>query len=251
MGIKKNHGFTIIEVMLFLAVTGALTIAILAGAGVQINQQRYRDSVSSLKSFLQAQYSEVTNVINDRDNNWRCNPDGTVEQVANGGQPRGTTDCVILGRLVTVDGTGTQLVASNVVGREISSPNEAASDIEELENYDLSVTTLNQETDEVSWGARIVNPQNLANPQSMAMLIVRSPLSGAVLTFTSDNVTPTQEGLRGMIVSGNMQQRDLCVDPSAGSLVGQRLAVRIAAYASNQSAIETPTASGENAPCQG
>ena len=248
MGIKKTHGFTIIEVMLFLAVTGALTIAILAGAGVQINQQRYRDSVSSLKSFLQAQYSEVTNVINDRDNNWRCNADGTVEQVANGGQPRGTTDCVILGRLVTVDATGMQLTASNVVGYKAPNAPDATSDIAELENYAMAVSTINQETDEVSWGARIVSPQNLANPQSMSILIVRSPLSGAVLTFTTE-ATPQNVG--DMIDARNMQQRDLCVDPSAGSLVGQRLAVRIAAFASNQSAIETPAASGEGAPCQG
>lgn len=251
MGIKKTHGFTIIEVMLFLAVTGALTIAILAGAGVQINQQRYRDSVSSLKSFLQAQYSEVTNVINDRGNDWQCGDTGVAEEVTNGGQPRGTTNCVILGRLITVDASGTQLTASNVVGIKPTGTGDSSGDIEELQKYIMSVTTVGQETDEVSWGARIVNSQNLANPQSMAMLIVRSPLSGAVLTFTSDSVEPTREGLRGMIVPGNMQQRDLCVDPSAGSLVGQRLAVRIAAFASNQSAIETPAASGEGAPCQG
>lgn len=188
MGIKKNHGFTIIEVMLFLAVTGALTIAILGGAGVQINQQRYRDSVSSLKSFLQAQYSEVTNVINDRTTNWQCDTNGTVTEVPNGGAPRGTTECVMLGRLVTVDSTGKILTASNVVGYKAPSAPDAASDIDELENYTMSVTTINQETDEVSWGARIVDPQNVANPQSMAMLIVRSPLSGAVLTFTMDGV---------------------------------------------------------------
>lgn len=250
MGIKKNHGFTIIEVMLFLAVTGALTIAILAGAGIQINQQRYRDSVSSLKSFLQAQYSEVTNVINDRGNNWECNDSGVAEEVTNGGQPRGTSNCVILGRLVTVDSSGAQLTASNVVGFKPTNE-DSDGDLQELQRYNMSVTTVGQETGEVSWGARIVNPQNLANPQSMAMLIVRSPLSGAVLTFTSNGVEPIQEGLRNMIVSGNMQQRDLCVDPSAGSLVGQRLAVRIAAYASNQSAIETPAANVEGAPCQG
>lgn len=247
MGIKKTHGFTIIEVMLFLAVTGALTIAILAGAGVQINQQRYRDSVSSLKSFLQAQYSEVTNVINDRGNDWQCT-NGTPQEVTNGGQPRGTTNCVILGRLVTVDASGTQLTASNVVGIKPTGAGDSSGDIEELQKYTMSVTTVGQETDEVSWGARIVNPQNLANPRSMAMLIVRSPLSGAVLTFTSDTIP---QNVKDIIEAPNMQQRDLCVDPSAGSLVGQRLAVRIAAFASNQSAIETPAASGEGAPCQG
>ena len=44
MGAKTQNGFTIIEVMLFLAITGMLAAAILVGSGVAIGQQRYRDS---------------------------------------------------------------------------------------------------------------------------------------------------------------------------------------------------------------
>src|SRR6187402_1944283 len=108
MGIKTQNGFTIIETMLFLGVTGMLATAILVGSGVAIGQQRYRDSVNSLKSQVQQQYSEVTNVINSRDKNWSCDVNGNVIEApdASDGESRGTTDCVLLGRLLTVDDTG-------------------------------------------------------------------------------------------------------------------------------------------------
>ena len=60
MDIVKSKGFTIIEVMLFLAVTGALAVAILVGSGVAIGQQRYKDSVNSLQSFIQSPQYIVT-----------------------------------------------------------------------------------------------------------------------------------------------------------------------------------------------
>ena len=50
MAAKTNNGFTVIETMLFLGVAGALTMGVLVGSGASINQQRYRDSVNSLKS---------------------------------------------------------------------------------------------------------------------------------------------------------------------------------------------------------
>jgi type II secretory pathway pseudopilin PulG len=238
MGIKKQTGFTIIETMLFLAITGALAAAILAGSGIAISQQRYRDSVNSLKSYVQQQYSEVTNVVNGRDKSWTCDTNGNVIEVnVSAGQARGTSECVMLGRFLTIDGTGTNLTSANVVGYRAASTPAAASDIDELKTYKLTISPIEQDASEVSWGAQVVKPET-TTPLQLSMLIVRSPLSGAVLTFTAEG---SQTNLNALLSPQNMsQKRDLCVNADLGSFVGERLAVRIGAFASSQGAIEIP-----------
>jgi type II secretory pathway pseudopilin PulG len=243
MGINSNRGFTIIEVMLFLAVTGALAIGILASAGVSISQQRYRDSVNSLKSLLQTQYNEVTNVINSRGQDWTCNSAANIADTPEGaGQPRGTSECVVLGRLLTINETGTLITQATVVGYRQLGATTAPSDVQELQtNYTMAVSPINQETTEVSWGAQIVEPKT-TTPMPLSMLVVRSPLSGALLTFTADGI---QTNVKGMVTMANMQQtRDLCVNPDTGTFVGQRrLEVKIGAFANSQSAISIPVES--------
>lgn len=237
---KRQRGFTIIEIMLFLAVTGALTVGILASAGVSIGQQRYRDSVNSLKSFLQQQYSDVTNVINDRGQDWACNASASVSETGAGsGQNRGTSDCVMLGRFITVNDTGTVLTAANIVGYQASGATPATSDLLELQtNYKLSISPINQSTQDVNWGARVVKA-GTADAMSFSMLVVRSPLSGSLITFTSLGV---QTDPNAMVTAGNMQEtRNLCVNAEGGTFIGgKRLEVRIDPFATSQSAIYIP-----------
>lgn len=242
MGIKKQTGFTIIETMLFLAVTGVLAAAILVGSGVAIGQQRYRDSVNSLKSYIQSQYSEVTNVVNDRDKRWTCNANGDVLEVnESAGQARGTSDCVVMGRFITIDGTGTILRSSNIIGYRTSGAATAAGDLEELKaNYKIGISPIEQDKTDVAWGAQIVK-QKTTTPLPSSVLIIRSPLSGSVLTFTSEGV---QSNPRTLIEEVNMNRaRSLCVNADAGSFVGKRLEVRIEAFATNQAAIQIPSES--------
>jgi len=240
MGIKATTGFTVIETMLFLAVTGLLAVGILVGSGIAINQQRYRDSVNSLKSYIQQQYSEIGNVTNDRDQTWTCDSAGTVSQAPAAGEPRGTSNCVVLGRFVTIDATGTQLATSNVVGYKSDSVPDAANDIDDLKLYTLGISPINQDNQEVSWGAQVVK-QKTTTPQPLSILVVRSPLSGSIMTFTADGV---QTNIASMVTLANMTQtKDLCVNTDIGSFVGKRMEVRINANAASQSAIEIPTES--------
>jgi type II secretory pathway pseudopilin PulG len=241
MGTMKRAGFTVIEVMLFLAVTGLLAASILVGSGIAINQQRYRDSVSSLQSYIQQQYSMVTSVANGRDQNWTCDSSGNVIAApdVSAGQPRGTTNCVILGRFITVDATGTNLTASNVVGYELPNTTTQASDIAEIaNNYKLGISPIDQDTQVVSWGAQVVKPKT-TTPQPLSILIVRSPLSGSIVTFTQDGM---QTNPGSMIVAALTNvQRDLCVNAVPGTFVGKRMEVRVIPYATSQSAILVPT----------
>lgn len=242
MGIKNTHGFTIIEVMLFLGVTGLLTIGILAGSGVAINQQRYRDSVSTLKSFFQQQYNQAANVVNGRTGDEACTNASVIQPPANipNPQARGTSDCLLMGRIVTVGEDGKQLRASNVVGYRTSvSAAVEDTDLEELTtNYRLGVSEIGQEVTTVEWNAQVVKPKT-TTLYPLSILILRSPLSGSMLTFTSEGV---QTDLGAMMSEGiSNTNMDMCVNAPAGSFVGDRLAVRISAYATGQSSIEVPS----------
>ena len=58
---KVRRGFTLIEIALFLAVTGALFAGIMIGTQNSIWQQRYNDTVQNFANFLRNVYSEVSN----------------------------------------------------------------------------------------------------------------------------------------------------------------------------------------------
>ncbi len=250
MGKTDDTGFTILETMLFLAITGVLIASMLVGVGTSINIQRYRDSVTSLKSFLQSQYSDIANVQNDRGNNWKCNSNAVTSQ-SGALESRGQSDCVIIGKYISIV-NGTTTVAP-VVAFE-SSTSGSGSDIAILKsNYKLELSTVNQQTDSLEWGTTIAWPvsgsgaRTPTTPRSIAILIVRSPESGSVYTFTSDNPPPaanvTDTTLKAMLVTGvgaapSQQQRTLCLD-SQGLVFTPNMAVFIHAYASSETAIET------------
>lgn len=231
MKTQVSKGFTIIEVMLFLAITGALAVGILVGSGAAIGQQRYRDSVNSLKGFLQDQYSEITSVVNGDQDKPVCTQNGdTVTLDITKQQARGTSDCLLMGRFILIEPT--KLTAYNVIGQ----PHEdtaGSDDTAALKTYALTFT--DPETEDVSWGAKIVKPKTLEG-MTTSVLIVRSPLSGAILTYIQDG----DQKPATLLNNTNMVQKDFCVDSQGLSAMGHRLAVRIRAAATGQSGVEIP-----------
>lgn len=239
MGTKTNTGFTIIETMLFLAVSGALAAAILAGSSVSINQQRYRDSVNTLKSFIQQQYSATTNVSNDRAGTEGCANAVVLQPPASvTSQSRGTSDCILLGRLIAIDNTGKKITVSNVVGYRTPGAKEAISDFLEIKtNYTLGISPIGQEVSEVAWNAAVVKKQT-TQPTAVSILILHSPLSGSIMTYTTQSAVTN---LQSIITPANGNKDvNLCVDPALGAFAGSRMAVRVGAFASSQGAVQVP-----------
>lgn len=76
-----RRGFTIIEVSLFLAITGLLFVGITVGTQNSINQQRESDAVNGFVDFLRNVYSEVSN------------PQSTGQ---------GNSDLAIYGKIITI-----------------------------------------------------------------------------------------------------------------------------------------------------
>lgn len=245
MGTKNADGFTIIEVMLFLAVTGALAIGVLVGSGVAIGQQRYRDSVNSFKSVVQEQYNEVTNVVNSRGNGASCNTNAKVTEDSPSTQDRGTSDCLLLGRLITLKQN--DITISNVVGYRDDSSDVADNDVAELKNYNLAASPIDAETAQIEWSADALE-SGTSDKATLTMLIARSPISSSIFTFAStEDPAPSLETL--VENNFNYEPITICLAPASGIAQGAQLAVRINKFASSAGAIEIPTESESATVC--
>lgn len=244
---QASRGFTIIETMLVLAVTGMLLAGLFVGIGTAIGTQRYRDSVTSFQSLLQDQYSLTQNVSNDREGIWVCGQDAApVEQETQNTELKnaGQTDCVVLGRYVSINGQN--ITTSTVIGYG-DTGSASANDIEVLRGYRLSIAETSIETDQLSWSSEIYRLGS-SNARSFSFLVLRSPVSGISFTFTGTSGTVaenmTSERLSELVASSSSAtpaRQVLCIDPS-GYIVPERMAVGVNASASGASSIETLSA---------
>lgn len=251
MNSKRTAGFTIIESMLFLAISGVLVVALIAGTGVSINIQRYRDAVETLKAYIQNQYDEITSVYNDRDNSWYCDNSAQTDKGA-ASEDRGQSQCVLLGRYLTIDGDTVR--SASVTGRLVDGSIATGNDINRLrDSYVLGISTVYQDETTLEWGASIKWPsagdsesRTGNDRRQIAILIVRSPDSGLIYTFTSDNVPeePGNNSLKSMIVAASevpgRAPRTICIEPG-GILLTNVMAVYLTEFANGPNSVETRT----------
>lgn len=231
MKLSNQSGFTIIETMLFLGITALLIMGLLVGIGTSINIQRYRDSVSSLQSVLQQQFSEVSNVSNDSLSN-ACYGDSSANN------PRGQSNCVILGRLIATTTDSHVLSIKNIIGYIPSDSTAALNDVDALQRYKIQISPVAGETYEIEWGSSIVKPGgNIA--MVFSILILRSPSSGVIRTFintdgvVADNAVATLINQPALITP----IAKMCID-SNGLFTGARTAIKITASAASASGVE-------------
>lgn len=244
-------GFTIIETMLFLAITGLLLAGILIGSGVAIGIERYRDAATSLQVEIQQLYADTISVHNERDGNQACNAGGITSAVSS----RGQGECIMLGRYMTINSDGL-IETMDIVGYPTSGV--TGGDIAVLSSYALfgfreTTNSFSMEWDtRIAWPARGTSSQSPTMPRAIAIMTLRSPQSGFVYTFTRDNPStdtiPNTTTLREMVVESRTvgdpnygrDERIICVEPN-GLVPGSRQAIRIGARASNATAISKVT----------
>lgn len=243
---KANNpaGFTIIEVMLFLAITGLMAAVMLGGWTTMINTQRYSDSVRTYQAFLQQQYNLVYNVQSERDDSIECDAGG-VSTPPGGGSFRGQTNCLIIGRYLHVQ-NGTDIDVYPVYGVEPpASTAPPVSDLAAFEQYNLRRIDDNSGLLDsrfvIPWGAAIVNAPTNSDRQNYNIAILRSPLTGIVHTYVEKipNRT-TMRQVEDLVDAAKETETVMCLDPGTAFSGGGR-AVVIKKGASSQSFIETRT----------
>ena len=238
---SKTNGFTIIEVLLFIAITGLLVASVLATTGGTINSQRYKDSSSSLKSMIQMQYSNAINVDNQRLTDGSC---GGTDSVA------GQSDCVIWGRIIRFNATDTK---SKISSRYVISESDVDlgtydSDFAIFEEYgvkepaaDLMVADIY----DMEWGtsiSKVLKPGGTDESTVFTMLIMRSPLTGVLTTYMlpeAPSGTLIEFIEKAKLGAADNKYLDLCVD-SEGLISDtiRQTAVRIYASATSASGVE-------------
>jgi len=230
----NKAGFTIIETMLFLGITGLLVMGILIGTGNSINIQRYRDSVVSLQSVLQQQYSEVANVTNDNLDNSTC-----------GVLPRGQSDCVIMGQLIT-SSDGKSLLFRQIIGH-IPTDQLETTDIKLINQYKIDVVPGSGISYGIDWGSTLAQQTSNANQSlKFSILVLRSPLSGVIRTFIdnsnsvaeSDAVDTIKSEVQALVNLPLPSKVKMCVN-SNGLFNGNRMAVLVTSNATSASGVET------------
>jgi len=206
VGRAGSAGFTIIEVILFLAISSALVIGLLATVGSTISRQRFTDSVTSTQAFLQSGYNETLNVINDRSSD-ACSVASGTTVVGSGAVAtnRGASNCVVLGKALDFTPDGSVITTHTVIGTE---PTTASTDTgaDLLKRYAPGIDTSTRSTGDGStatydlpWGAQVIGVrQNGSTERATRVLLLRSPDSGLVLTFGDNGGT----SLIGALTSG-------------------------------------------------
>ena len=257
MGKRFSKGFTVIEVTLFVAISGVLIVTLLVGAGASLNTQRYRDSATSFKSLLQKQYSSINNVQNSYSGRYKCNPTAEIVEVTNPADDSdalGQSECVLVGKYLYVNGSDIDIYS--LVSLEDTTDTSIDNDLEYIkENYIFRASTAEVESHSLEWGTEIawaqdgVDEKTNQTPRDIGILIIRSPHSGYIYTFTTDS--PQSDGdslndnkVKDMMESGDsipgQAARTICIEPN-GLTSNNPMNIYIKAYAASSSAIELRT----------
>lgn len=246
MGVHRSEGFTIIEVTLFLAISGLLIVLMIAGSGATIGAQRYKDATETLKTLIQQQYSKATNVQNDRNTSLTCQTANAT--IVDGSSNPGQSSCLIMGRFMYLNGTDMKLY--DVIGYAPSTTNTVNdNDLVALRKYTLNVSQVSLDSKKMDWGTsvRSLSTSGAGASTKLGILFIRAPDSGNVYTLTTSAVPNDPASLNkahfasmvdALSVTSAKRAQYICVN-SDGSVNTQSIsAVYIGPDASSASAIE-------------
>lgn len=244
----KTLGFTIIEVILVMATTSALAIAIIVYSQASITNQRYNDSINSFRDFLQTKYDQLDSLsIGNLARSDYCGS-GSDESY----KDRGRTGCFMIGfliRILEVEGDGdTTLTVDRILIREHkltesikADPSVTDSALYSSSDVLLSTVGFEQESYELPWEASVKSPLS-SNPAQVTIAIIKSPINGSVKTYSMSSSIATHAtngfAFSSLMTDQNLKNTtELCVYPKGVSFNNIR-AVVIRPNASNSSGVE-------------
>ncbi|HSE61641.1 MAG TPA: hypothetical protein VLA88_05095 [Candidatus Saccharimonadales bacterium] len=182
MSEQGQRGFTVIEVTLFLAITGLLFMIAILGTGNTIRSVRFTDSGRATTAFLQRQYDDIINGLNQRNGNQAC----IAGVIVPGNQPVGTSPCLMLGKLVTFQVNSPVITTYDVVGTEPANVDYGQTDTQLISAFQPRlITSVGVGTYRIPWEAYISGTKRLSDNQGVTgLLLIRSPKSSRIVSYT-------------------------------------------------------------------
>lgn len=189
---RRQAGYTIVELSLFLGITALLfTIAIFA-TGSTIRNTRFTDSGRTLEAYVQKQYDNIVNGVNPRTNQLTC----ANSIVSAGTQNPGTSNCLLVGKLLLFQ-TGSYVITTyDIVATDPGLNVDFSKTDEQLIAQDYKpqvVTTANVLPYSISWQAPVTGIKRTSDGLATnALALIRSPRSQRILSYTyKEGVAPT------------------------------------------------------------
>lgn len=182
---SKQLGYTITEISLFLGISGLLILIVLVGSGATIQATRFTDSSRSLHAFIQKQYDNILNGVNTRSASTACES-GVVDPSPPTGDTVGTTNCLLMGRLIVLKQDATAVISYPIIGVEPATPDFSESDAELIYDYNPTVVRdIDTEQFDIPWGAKIIGSKRSSDSTKVdAFALIRSPRSTRILFYT-------------------------------------------------------------------
>jgi hypothetical protein len=177
-----ERGFTVVEVSLFLAITGMLFLIAFLGTANTIRSVRFGDSGRATTAFLQRQYDDIINGLNQRTGAESC----VAGNVIPGSQPAGTSGCLLLGKLVIFQVNSPVITTYDVIGTEPANVNYSQTDTQLISAFQPRVvTSIGVGTYRIPWEANISGTKRLSDNQGVnGLLLIRSPKSSRIVSYT-------------------------------------------------------------------
>lgn len=238
---SNKKGFTLIEVVLFLALSGALVASLIAGTSRSISQKRYNDTVDNFVDYLQGLYSDVN-------------------YVQGAGTTGGNSNKAIYGKAI-ISNDGKTFEEYTVLGSAICNSFESDTALTALNGCSPSIANKNamHSSYRLSWGGTATE----AEGNKIAILIITHPKTGMKSTYlktenSESDISITIDETAPSVVSENIFDTSnhppkldgfsasddikFCIssddESAAGYVGGKHKLIKIHAGANNASGVE-------------
>ncbi len=187
---QAARGFTIVETMLFLAISMLILVGAIIAVGGQQRRTQFSQSMRDLDSYLQDVFNDVSNGYYNPQTGLNCTVDGSgVVSFVSGGVSDNTA-CTYIGKVIqfaATDMSGEVIHVYTVAGRRMNAGMEVTTLAESNPAIIGTASTNAYDEYQLQWGVKLLNA-NLPNTLALGVFSTfgntgSSSASGAITAF--------------------------------------------------------------------